>query len=599
VFLKEYIELKICLFKGLHVFFAVLFSAMVFASEPARSIHLGVLAWRDAPSLQQGWETTLQALEEQLTGYHLEVHWLDFQELEQAIAAQKLDFVLTNPGHYVDLSSRYLLAPLASLQNPSVNPPQQAIGSVVVALSSRKKLNNWRDLHGQRLAAVSPDAFGGFQLIQDAMEQAGFHWQEELESLTFSGIPMEELLDWLDAGQVDAVVLRSCLLENLAEAELLDLSDYRVLGEQKQADYPCLHSSSLYPDWPFLRLGSTDPELARQVTVALLSSRLQEGLLTGYQWTAPLSYQPVYQLFERLHLGPFADFPKNPVLAFVQQHRYWLLVALLLLLVVFVHDMRAGYLVRKKSQELKAAEIVTRQKQQELIHLSRFALMGELTAGLAHELNQPLTAIIYYARGSDRYLQQPDAQHFSQAPQLQKAMGQIVRQAEQAAATIKNLRSFLRKESLEWQDLEPLALIEEALEFMEAHFRYEAVSVTRYYSKNLPLIRGNPVQLLQILINLLTNASDAMQKLPVAQRQIEVTCKHWGNHLHIQISDQGPGLTEEANQQKFTPFFTTKKQGMGLGLGLSLSLTQAHHGQLSLHNGSSTGAVAILELPVA
>ncbi|MDR9467588.1 PhnD/SsuA/transferrin family substrate-binding protein [Marinospirillum sp.] len=568
------------------------------AENPSSRVHLGVLAWRDAPSLQQGWQTTLQALEEQLPEYHLKVHWLDLQELEQAIAGQELDFVLTNPGHYVDLSSRYLLAPLASLQNSSVDPPQQAIGSVVVTLSSREELNDWQDLRGQRLAAVSPDAFGGFQLVQDALEQADFPWQEELASLQFSGFPMEQLLGWLDAGRADAVVLRSCLLESLAEAGAVELSAYRVVAEQKQADYPCLHSSRLYPDWPFLRLGSTNPELARQVTLALLSSHPQKGEVDSYQWTAPLSYQPVYELFERLRLGPFADFPKNPVLAFVQQHRYWLLAALLLVLAVFGHDLRAGYLIRKKTRELKAAEITARQKQQELVHLSRFALMGELTAGLAHELNQPLTAIINYARGSERYLQQPGAQQLPQAQQLQKAMGKIVRQAEQAAATIKNLRSFLRKESPEWQELEPLTLMEEALEFMEAHFRQEAVTVTRDYSSDLPRIRGNPVQLLQILINLLTNASDAMQQLPVAQRQLEVTCKQVGHHLQIQIRDQGPGLTEEAEKLKFTPFFTTKKQGMGLGLGLSLSLTEAHQGQLSLHNTSSTGAVATLKLPV-
>ena len=587
------------LFKTFILAVSVLLSTSGSFSALASKVHLGVLAWRDAPSLQQGWQPTLQALEQQLGGHPLQVHWLDLQELEEAIAEQQLDFVLTNPGHYVDLSSRYRLAPLASLQNPGVDPPQQAIGSVVVALAERKELNTWQDLRGQRLAAVSPHAFGGYQLIQDAMEQEGFNWQQELGSLEFSGFPMEQLLDWLDAGRADALVLRSCLLESLAEADILELADYRVVAKQQQTDYPCLHSSHLYPDWPFLRLGSTEPELARQVTLALLSSQLPEGVATGYQWTAPLSYQPVYELFERLRLGPFAAFPKNPVQAFIQQYRYWLLAGLALLLLIFAHHLRAGYLVRRRTQELKAAEMAGRQKQAELIHLSRFALMGELAAGLAHELNQPLTSIVNYARGSRNYLQAETPPTEAQRQRLLDAMNTIASQGEQAAAIIKNLRSFLRKEKTDWQSLDARELMQEALEFMQSHLQREGVRLEQEYEPALPGIQGNRVQLLQILINLLANALDAMQPLHPDERCLQLGCRRLEQALEFWVADSGAGLTPEAEEQLFTPFFTTKDQGMGLGLKLSQSLAEAHRGQLTLENAPHGGVLARLRLPLS
>lgn len=589
--------MKISFFKGSLLLFCTLISTWLFAAGPASTLHLGVLAWRDAPSLQQGWQPTLEALEKQLTGYQLDVHWLDLQELEQAIVDQQLDFVLTNPGHYVDLSSRHLLAPLASLQNPSMDPPQQAIGSVVVTLAERQDLQGWQDLRGQRLGAVSLDAFGGFQLIQDAMEQAGFNWQQDLAAVKLSGFPMEQLLDWLKAGEVDAVVLRSCLLESLAEAAVLDLADYRVVNEQKKADYPCLHSSDLYPDWPFLRLSSTDPELARQVTLALLSSHLQEGELAGYQWTAPLSYQPVYGLFERLRLGPFSAFPKNPLLAFIQEYRHWLAAGLLLLLIAFAHHLRVSYLVRKRTQELKAAEMADRQKQQELVHLSRFALMGELAAGLAHELNQPLTAIVNYARGSRNYLQAEAAPTEAQRERLLDAMNKIALQGEQAAAIIKNLRGFLRKEEPSWQPLDARELMQEALEFMQSNLRRAGVRVEQRYDADLPKIRGDRIQLLQILINLLANAVDALQGINQTERRLQVGCRLQEGCLEFQVADSGLGLAPEVQSHLFTPFFTTKEQGMGLGLKLSQSLAEAHDGQLTLENNPVGGALARLRLP--
>jgi len=469
---------------------------------------------------------------------------------------------------------------------------------VVVTLAERRELNSWQDLRGQRLAAVSPDAFGGFQLIQDAMEQEGFNWQQKLASLEFSGFPMEQLLSWLDNDRADVLVLRSCLLESLAEAGVVDIADYRVVAQQKQAGYPCLHSSRLYPDWPFLRLGSTEPELARQVTLALLSSHLPEGVATGYQWTAPLSYQPVYELFERLRLGPFAAFPKNPILAFLQQYRYWLLAALALLLVVFAHHLRAGYLVRKRTRELKAAELATHQKQQELIHLSRFALMGELAAGLAHELNQPLTAIVNYAQGSRNYLLAGKEQTQAQRERLLDAVNKIALQGEQAAAIINNLRSFLRKEEPDWQTLDARELMQEALEFMHSNLRQEGVVVGQQYDPNLPGIKGNPTQLLQILINLLANAVDAMQGLNPEERRLQVGCQQLEGHLEFWVADLGEGLSSDAQDHLFTPFFTTKKQGMGLGLSLSQSLAQAHQGQLLLENQPEGGVLARLRLPL-
>ncbi len=558
-------------------------------------IHLGVLTWRDAPVLQQGWQATFHALEQALPGYHLEVSWLDAEELEQALSRGELDFILTNPGHYVHLSEAYLLAPLASLQNPEVNPPQQALGSAVITLAERDDLQTWSDLKGQSLGVVSLEAFGGFQLIQDEMEAAGFDWRRRLASIQTYGFPMEQLLDALVKQEVDAVVLRACLLESLAREGLAELKAFRVVKPQTST-YPCWHSSALYPDWPFLRTGRTAPEVARAATLALLDA---DSANQDSQWTAPLSYQPVYALFERLRVGPFAAFPHNPLAAAIQEYRYPLLISAAFLLVLLLHQLRVSHLLRKRTLELSAANAAAREKEQELTQLSRFALMGEMAAGLAHELNQPLTAILNYAQGSRNYLQrEQEAVSELSRQRVEEALQKIIQQGQQSAEIIKNLRAFLRKEPASKELLDLSACLKEALAFMQASFRHKGIQLHLELEQKLPKVKANRAQLLQIFLNLLTNAADALAEVKQQPKEIRITAAVQDQKLVIQVADTGIGISDQVQAQLFRPFFTTKPQGMGLGLRLSQSFAADLGGSLQLTGRSAQGAVARLVLPL-
>lgn len=557
-------------------------------------IQLGVLDWRDEAEEASSWEPTLASLKQHLPDKKIQLHLLDLQGIAKALSEQQLDYVITNPGHYVQLSQTYQLAPLATLSNPLYELSQQAVGSVVLVLAEGESIKTWQDLKGLTLGAVTLDAFGGFQLILDELEQQGLEPKRDIAEWKLTGFPMEKLFELLASGEADAIVVRSCLVEMLAAEGRVKLADYQVVEEKKHPGYPCITSSQLYPDWPFLSTGKSTAAENSQVLQALLKPANHQST----QWSAPLSYQPVYDLFERLRLGPFEAFPRNPLLNAAYQYRYPLMLLVGLLALIFAHHIRVSYLVRKRSKALKKAMQESQEKQQELAHLSRFTMMGEMATGLAHELNQPLTAIMNYAQGSQRLLQAVNTQAFPQQAALLAATQKITAQSERAAEIIRNLRTFMRKGQGGQEQLDPLQLLQEVSLFMDASLKQQQVVLNLHLPEQSPLINANRVEFLQIFINLLSNALDAMQHKAEGRIAIYVRQDNLAKVLTFDVIDEGEGLTSAAAQKVFEPFFTTRKQGMGLGLSLSRSLAVAQGASLELLPHSAGGVCAHIKWPL-
>lgn len=587
------------------------------------TLNLGILNWNQTETAVADsftWQATLEALHTHLPHTQIQIEYLNLDGLATALASQSLDYLITNPGHYVELAQTYQLAPLASLKNSWLEQPQQAVGSVVLVSVQRTDLNTWQDLTQHTLGAVSLDAFGGFQLIWDEMHKANLNPLQDIQHWHLSGFPMQQLFDLLAAGTVDAIITRSCLAENLAAQGQINLAHFKALEPKHHPGFPCLVSSQLYPDWPFLSTGTHSLDQQTQVLQALL----QGGVTTPAQWSAPLSYQPVYELFARLRIGPFAPFPAHPWLNFFHQHLEKITLGFALLLLLVVHYLRVNYLVKKRSQELILAMQESQLKQQELEHLSRFAVMGELATGLAHELNQPLTAILNYAQGSQRLLHSSIST--TQQASLVEANNLIASQAQRAAAIIRNLRAFIRKEKTQPELLQPAQLLREALSFVQAHLHSHNINLQLQLKTDLPLIYANKVEFLQIMVNLLNNSIDAMQNCNLKQLTLQAqrlpkdtatfttstqsvasTPKTQQDSIQIILTDTGEGLDNTTATQAFEPFFTTRSQGLGLGLSLSRKLAQTFNAQLHLYpaavtnsaTANSTGTSAVLIWPAA
>lgn len=254
----------------------------------------------------------------------------------------------------------------------------------------------------------------------------------------------------------------------------------------------------------------------------------------------------------------------------------------------------------KLVQEMDArrhAEETSRQHQLQLAHFSRLKTMGELASGMAHELNQPLAAIVNYAGGCIERLQNEQV-----APQITEAIQRINTQAERAGAIIHRLKDFLKKGDVTSDSIDVNEAIRGVLKLIELELKHDEIDVQLKLTENLPPADIDKTHFEQVVMNIAQNAIDAMREgqeegLKVLTIETAKAQTH-GGEVEIRINDTGPGITKEVIDKLFDPFFTTKKNGMGMGLSIVSSIVENHGGRIQAHSDLGRGAEFRLFLPI-
>jgi PAS domain S-box-containing protein len=242
----------------------------------------------------------------------------------------------------------------------------------------------------------------------------------------------------------------------------------------------------------------------------------------------------------------------------------------------------------------KHAELETEHLNQELSHVARVTMMGELTSSLAHELNQPLTAILSNAQAAQRLLgdSQPDLE------ELREILADIVADDDRAGEIIQRLRTLLRKGELEFRDLDVNALVLDVARLVRSDAIIKSISVTLDLASDLPRVRADRVQLQQVILNLMLNAIDAVMSRPATDRKLLIrTGAGTDGTVNVAVRDSGPGIPPDKLERIFEPFFTTKASGMGMGLAIARSILHSHGGRLWAENAPGGGVAFTLALP--
>jgi C4-dicarboxylate-specific signal transduction histidine kinase len=243
--------------------------------------------------------------------------------------------------------------------------------------------------------------------------------------------------------------------------------------------------------------------------------------------------------------------------------------------------------------EHKRAESEAQQQRLEAAHLSRVAMLGELSGSLAHELNQPLTAILANARAAQRLLASgpPDL------TDLREILEDIAQDDRRAGEVIHRLRAFLKKGDAHLRLIDLNEVVEEVLELVHSDLVQRMIRVDAHLAPSLPPVLADRVQLQQVLLNLLLNACDAVGAKPRAQRRLTiVVATIEEGAVQLSLADQGTGIPEELLSRAFEPFVTTKAHGLGLGLAICRSIVTAHGGRLWAENNPEGGATFHLVL---
>ncbi|WP_349630197.1 ATP-binding protein [Bradyrhizobium sp. UNPA324] len=339
------------------------------------------------------------------------------------------------------------------------------------------------------------------------------------------------------------------------------------------------------------------PELGRKTADAAL--RILGGEKPADVKIEPIEYAaPKYDWRELQRWGiSESNLPEGSEVVFREPgiwEKYRWQLAMIAAVILIQTGLISGLLHERRRRRL--AEVESRQRLTELAHLNRYSAVGELTASIAHELNQPLGSILTNAETAELMLRRgsPDLVEISEI------LSDIRRDDQRASEVIRRLRSMLRKAPFELRDIELSVTVREVIGFVRDLAAGRNIGLSFYSPPDTGLhVKGDPIQLQQVVLNLILNALDAISEVQTGKREVSVIMARAGNFAEICVGDTGPGIAAADLKTIFDPFFTTKPQGMGMGLAIVRTIVEAHHGTISADNQPFGGALFTVRLPLA
>ena len=244
--------------------------------------------------------------------------------------------------------------------------------------------------------------------------------------------------------------------------------------------------------------------------------------------------------------------------------------------------------------ERKQAEVEVTRARLELLHVERSLRLNELTASLAHELNQPLAAILSNAQAALRFLKsdKPDLNEF------QEIMRDIISDDQRAGNVIRSLRSMMKREEGEKRPIILNDVLNDVIQIFRSEAIFRNVHIETEFDGSLPPVLGDKGQLQQVVLNLIMNGAEAMSRNPPEQRKLILRTQRKDHSIWVSVRDFGPGIDKENLERVFEPFFTTKGTGLGMGLAVCSSIIKSHGGRIWAENNPDGGATFFIELPI-
>ncbi|MDK9695531.1 MAG: PhnD/SsuA/transferrin family substrate-binding protein [Siculibacillus sp.] len=557
--------------------------AAAHAEPEPRTVRIGVLAYRGAEEAESTWEATFAQLQKALPDHRLEMVTGSTAFLTAAVAGDRLDFLVTNPGHYLELAIDYSATALATEMDLEGTSSSESVAAAVVVRAGFGDVQQLTDLRGHRIAAVASEAFGFRAAWAEFLDRGVDPFKDT--RLLFVGYPVEGIIEAVRSGRADAGIVRSCLLEKLIAEGAAKPDEFRVIARKPSGTLRCQVSTRLYPGWPFVKVARTPAPLAARMKQALLAMQPETGEIA---WTEPEDYQRVQDLYRTLKVGPYGRFTRLGIIDFAWENRWWGIVAAMALLWWSIHVARVSHLLRRRTAELQRAHEKARLESERMEHTVRLSLMGEMASSLAHEINQPLAAILTYARGCERRMESgtdPDG--------VRDAVRRIAVQAERAGAIVRRMRDFVRKNPSRQVPVDPGEIVTDALALFEPTAR--GVNVEAEVPTDLPMVRADRLQIEEVMLNLLQNALEAVSGRPDGRIVVRVDTD--AHAVAVSVTDNGPGIAPGAEEHLFEAFFTTKPEGLGLGLSLGRTIVEAHGGRLDVDTATPGETTFRFRLP--
>ncbi len=597
---------------------------------PAKqTLVVGILVNNDKTSFEGSpWALSFNLLN-QHPDYQFTPVFLKRTQLQQQISKDRVDFIICDAINYLQLEKDYgilrLLTRSVLYEHSYFN-----FEALSIYVSNRNtRITRIKDLKHKRVAVLNNQYSVSQQFIDyfllaydiDPLKDIKLSYYQKLDEIFFL----------LDNKKVDALLIKSGSMEKQLEQENFAFprdeqqnsfqQQLHIINPRKGWQAPFMHTSALAPEWAFAKAWYIDEELANQVAILLLSSGNDELILyhDQYRWSTAQKYSDIAQVFELAadlsnsyldNLSSSNGPDENPLSIhknseYFKHKEYWIaFLSFLALTIIFILYLKSSHDMNRRLQKSKASleqEIQDRQQAQELAlthqaelaHVARLSTMGEMASGLAHELNQPLSAIHTYVQGCIRRIDMGTDEPES----IINALELTAQQANRAGEIIRRLRSFVRKSETHKSYTDINYVVNEVTHFLETQIKDQNIQLIYQMEENLPPVQADIIQLEQVLINLIKNAIESM--LHAEEQILTISTKRkLPDYIEVCVIDTGQGISEDKLQRIFNPFFTTKESGMGMGLSISRSIIEAHDGKLYAQNNPDKGSRFCFTLPV-
>ena len=289
----------------------------------SKIVKVGVLAIQGNERAIAQWQPTMDYLTKTIPGYKFEMIPKGVEEMREYAKTNEAQFYVVNSGMYVDFEASIGANRIATLKNIRLGKPYTKFGGVIITKADRNDINAIEDLKGKNFMAVSPTAFGGWNMAEGVLFEKGIENPEKFFAKIDYGKTHDNVIEAVANGQVDAGTIRTDALERAVARGEAKLEDFKIINEQKTPGFPFVHSTPLYPEWPFAAVESNDAELNESVAQALLnmpknSSAAKAAKSAG--WTVPLNYRPVHELFIDLNIAPYDEIGKLTFAGFIKKY---------------------------------------------------------------------------------------------------------------------------------------------------------------------------------------------------------------------------------------------------------------------------------------
>lgn len=552
----------------------------------------------ESESIVETIAATLDHLRDSFPSERFLLDYSDNKEFKKTFSAQKGLLFITDALTFAELSQKFGAWAFAAMKHPLAKDAEHTSGAVFITKSDRSDISNLKDLEGCSVIAAEPSLSPAYPMAIRELER--FFGEKPLfKTAHLISSPVEQVVHEVLAGKADIGIIDSCLLEGMEERGNIPKGSIKVIGTKGGADLKCHHSTDLYPGWVFAAAYPRNKMDVSEVQgianiVDVLKSVPQ--LNATMEWTTPTNNSEILELQKSLDK---LNNQRKTFNSFFQQYKYVIYSFLLLLIGIISHSLYAEWLVRRRTKELrqtiqekeKLAKLISEEREK-MSHLEKMGIVSQMSSLIAHELQQPLNAIVNYARGL-RLLREKGR---LSEDKFQTAVAEISDQGLQAAAIVNKVRNYSKHPQAKKESINLIGFLEKTAEKF-CRVRNCTIPIEISGNRNV-VVSADLLELELLIVNLLKNSCEALAEEDESKSKIFIQVSESNNKAVITVYDTASPLSKEELKTLFTPGITSKKNGLGLGLSVCQKIAESHGGNLKAHQNDKNTLIFTLELPL-